>query len=157
MCGCSWCLCVLLMVFLPGNLSWQASEDDLRAAFAECGEISNVRIAWDNEQDRSKGFGHVEFSQSHTAHTPQEARSTIAEATGATHMVIVCHSGSRVCIRLLDYAVAACEKRNSTLWLPIACITAPPLQLPACLLLTCIFALLCVLLSVQPPMLWMLP
>ena len=44
-----------------GNLSWQASEDDLRTAFAECGEISNVRIAWDQEQDRSKGFGHVEF------------------------------------------------------------------------------------------------
>jgi len=45
-----------------GNLSWQASEDDLRHAFAECGPIDNVRIAWDMENDRSKGFGHVEFS-----------------------------------------------------------------------------------------------
>ena len=44
-----------------GNLSWQASEEDLRAVFAECGEVNNVRIAWDQEQDRSKGFGHVEF------------------------------------------------------------------------------------------------
>ena len=46
-----------------GNLSWQATEEDLRACFAECGEVNNVRIAWDAEQDRSKGFGHVEFGQ----------------------------------------------------------------------------------------------
>jgi RNA recognition motif-containing protein len=55
---CSLCLCVFVV-----QLSWQASEENLREAFAECGEISNVRIAWDAEQDRSKGFGHVEFGQ----------------------------------------------------------------------------------------------
>jgi nucleolin len=53
-----------VVCFVSPQLSWQASEDDLRTAFANCGEINNVRIAWDQEQDRSKGFGHVEFGQS---------------------------------------------------------------------------------------------
>ena len=56
--------CLYLCFLFPcPQLSWQASEDDLRTAFANCGEINNVRIAWDQEQDRSKGFGHVEFGQ----------------------------------------------------------------------------------------------
>ena len=38
-----------------GNLSWAATEDDLRNAFSDCGEITSVRIAWDHENDRSKG------------------------------------------------------------------------------------------------------
>lgn len=38
-----------------GNLSWTADEDQIRAAFAECGEIAEVRIAWDYDQDRAKG------------------------------------------------------------------------------------------------------
>ena len=45
-----------------GNLSWQASEENLREAFAHCGDIEGVRIAWDHENDRSKGFGHVDFA-----------------------------------------------------------------------------------------------
>ena len=47
-----------------GNLSWNASEDDLREAFSACGEVVGVRIAMDQESGRSKGFGHVEFTDS---------------------------------------------------------------------------------------------
>lgn len=46
-----------------GNLSWKATEDDLRATFDGCGTILNARIAWDHENDRSKGFGYVDFEE----------------------------------------------------------------------------------------------
>jgi len=44
-----------------GNLSWQATEDDLRTAFESCGNVWSVRIATDRDTGKSKGFGHVEF------------------------------------------------------------------------------------------------
>jgi nucleolin len=44
-----------------GNLAWNASEDDIKAAFAECGNVWNVRLAMDRETGKPKGFAHVEF------------------------------------------------------------------------------------------------
>lgn len=52
------CRCVFL-----GGLSFDATEDDLRAAFDSCGTITGARIAWDRENDRSKGFGYVDFEE----------------------------------------------------------------------------------------------
>jgi nucleolin len=52
-----------LTVFV-GNLSWQATEDDLRSTFESCGAVTGVRIAMDRETGKSKGFGHVEFEDS---------------------------------------------------------------------------------------------
>lgn len=46
-----------------GNLSFQIDEDTLREAFAECGEITNVRFAEDRETGEFRGFGHVEFAE----------------------------------------------------------------------------------------------
>jgi nucleolin len=69
-----------------GNMSWQATEEDLRAAFADCGEINNVRIAWDQENDRSKGFAHVEFERS----------VTHARMSSCGALVIVCFAGSNL-------------------------------------------------------------
>mmetsp|Transcript_10048 Transcript_10048/g.15438 ORF Transcript_10048/g.15438 Transcript_10048/m.15438 type:complete len:274 (-) Transcript_10048:170-991(-) len=46
-----------------GNLSWEIDEESLRAAFAECGEITQVRFATDRETQEFKGFGHIEFSE----------------------------------------------------------------------------------------------
>jgi len=45
-----------------GNLSWNADDNSLQEAFSECGEISSVRIAYDKESGKSRGFGHVEFT-----------------------------------------------------------------------------------------------
>ena len=44
-----------------GNLSFQIEEETLREAFAECGEISQVRFAEDRDTGDFKGFGHIEF------------------------------------------------------------------------------------------------
>jgi len=48
-----------------GNISFKSSQDDLANAFADCGEIKDVRMAMD-ENGRSRGFAHVEF-MSHEA------------------------------------------------------------------------------------------
>ena len=44
-----------------GNLAHQATEDDLRQAFAEFGAVSTVSIIKDRETGRSRGFAFVEM------------------------------------------------------------------------------------------------
>ena len=56
-----------------GNLSYQLSEDDLRDAFGEFGEVTSARIIFDRETNRSKGFGFVEMSDDDAAKAAIEA------------------------------------------------------------------------------------
>ena len=44
-----------------GNLSFQTSEDDLQAAFAEFGQIASVTVIRDKFSGQSRGFGFVEM------------------------------------------------------------------------------------------------
>ncbi len=44
-----------------GNLAYDVTEDDLRNAFSEFGELSSVKIIIDKFSGRSKGFGFVEM------------------------------------------------------------------------------------------------
>ena len=44
-----------------GNLAFEVSEDDLRAAFEEYGTIESVNLMMDRQSGRSKGFGFVEM------------------------------------------------------------------------------------------------
>ena len=44
-----------------GNLAYDVTEDDLRNAFSEFGEVSSVKIIMDKFSGRSKGFGFVEM------------------------------------------------------------------------------------------------
>jgi RNA recognition motif-containing protein len=44
-----------------GNLSFQATEDDLRQAFSQYGEVSAVNIVTDRETGRSRGFAFIEM------------------------------------------------------------------------------------------------
>ncbi len=44
-----------------GNISWDASDDDLKDLFAEFGEIEEAIIIKDKFSGRSKGFGFVTF------------------------------------------------------------------------------------------------
>lgn len=45
-----------------GNLSYNATEDDLQNAFAEYGNVTSVNIIKDRETGRSRGFAFVEMS-----------------------------------------------------------------------------------------------
>jgi RNA recognition motif-containing protein len=44
-----------------GNLSYQITDEELRAAFENYGEVSSARIIKDKFTDKSKGFGFVEM------------------------------------------------------------------------------------------------
>ena len=50
-----------------GNLSYDASEQDLEELFNEFGNVNSVRLIKDYETGRSKGFAFVEFSDSSQA------------------------------------------------------------------------------------------
>jgi RNA recognition motif-containing protein len=54
-----------------GNLSYDATEEDIRQAFVEYGEVSSVNIIKDRETGRSRGFAFVEMPDS------QEAKEAI--------------------------------------------------------------------------------
>ena len=44
-----------------GNLGYQVSEDELKAAFQAYGDVESARIITDRDSGRSKGFGFVEM------------------------------------------------------------------------------------------------
>ncbi len=50
-----------------GNLSYGTSEDGLRAAFSQYGDVASVNIVIDRDSGRSKGFGFVEMSSDDAA------------------------------------------------------------------------------------------
>lgn len=45
-----------------GNLSYKATDDDLRAAFEAFGQVTSARVIRDRETGRSRGFGFVEMA-----------------------------------------------------------------------------------------------
>lgn len=59
-----------------GNMSFQTTEGELRALFAQFGEVSAVHVVTDRETGRGRGFGFVEMANS------EEAAKAIAELNG---------------------------------------------------------------------------
>ncbi len=51
-----------------GNLSTEATEDDLRQAFEGFGQVTSVNIIKDKFSGESRGFGFVEMSSKEEAH-----------------------------------------------------------------------------------------
>jgi RNA recognition motif-containing protein len=45
-----------------GNLAFTTTEDSLKNAFGECGEVSEVKLIVDRETGRSRGFAFVVMS-----------------------------------------------------------------------------------------------
>jgi RNA recognition motif-containing protein len=59
-----------------GNLSYDLSEEDLKTAFAEYGEVTSAKIVSDRYSGRSKGFGFIEMS------SDDEAKAAIEGLSG---------------------------------------------------------------------------
>lgn len=55
-------------VVFVGNVSYNCTEDDIRALFASCGTINGIRLAM-GDDGRPKGFAHVEFETAASAHS----------------------------------------------------------------------------------------
>jgi len=60
-----------------GNLSFDATSDSVRKAFAEIGEVTDVHVATDRETGRSRGFAFV------TMASAQQAADAISRMNGA--------------------------------------------------------------------------
>ena len=63
-----------------GNLLFDVSESDLRTAFEEFGEVTEVRLIMDKFSGKSKGFGFIEMP------TKEEAEKAIEEMNGKEFM-----------------------------------------------------------------------
>ncbi|NDJ19817.1 RNA-binding protein [Myxacorys almedinensis] len=50
------------MTIYIGNLSFQATEEDLKEVFAEYGDVSRVSLPTDRETGRKRGFAFVEMA-----------------------------------------------------------------------------------------------
>jgi RNA recognition motif-containing protein len=59
-----------------GNLSFQASNDTLREAFAAFGEVTDVHVVTDRETGQSRGFGFI------TMGSDQEAKTAMTSMDG---------------------------------------------------------------------------
>jgi len=60
-----------------GNLSYDLTEQELREAFEQHGEVTHAKIVIDRDTGRSKGFGFVEMPNK------SEGEAAIAELNGA--------------------------------------------------------------------------
>jgi RNA recognition motif-containing protein len=63
-----------------GNLTYTATEDDVRQLFEQFGEIMSVKIIMDNMTGRPKGFGFVEMSSN------EDADKAISSLNGSAFM-----------------------------------------------------------------------
>jgi RNA recognition motif-containing protein len=61
-----------------GNMSYDTTEDTLRALFAGVGSVESVNIITDRGSGRTKGFGFVEMA------TEEEAQAAISQLNGTT-------------------------------------------------------------------------
>ncbi len=68
------------MSIYVGNLSYDATQDDLSTIFAEYGEVKNVTLPKDRETGRQRGFAFVEMG------TEDEEAAAIEALDGAEWM-----------------------------------------------------------------------
>ncbi len=61
------------MSIYVGNLSYSATEDDLRQVFSEYGEVKRITLPSDRETGRPRGFAFVEMAEEANEATAIEA------------------------------------------------------------------------------------
>ncbi|KAL7614420.1 hypothetical protein Lser_V15G08317 [Lactuca serriola] len=59
-------------LFVAG-LSWSVDEKSLKEAFSSFGDVSEVRIMYDKDSGRSRGFGFLNFSSEDEASSAKDA------------------------------------------------------------------------------------
>jgi RNA recognition motif-containing protein len=65
------------MNIFVGNLSFQTSQDELHAAFAQYGNVERVNIVTDRDTGQPRGFAFVEMTDQ------REAETAISQLNGA--------------------------------------------------------------------------
>ncbi|KAH7514671.1 hypothetical protein FEM48_Zijuj11G0114500 [Ziziphus jujuba var. spinosa] len=64
---------VVMILFSLAGLSWSVDEKSLKDAFSSFGEVTEVRILYDKDSGRSRGFGFVHFSMENDAKCAKDA------------------------------------------------------------------------------------
>jgi len=75
-----------------GNLPYSATEGDIGNFFSSVGQVTNVRVVYDRESNRPKGFGFCEFADENAA---QQAVDTLNGANFNGRQLRVNHANSR--------------------------------------------------------------
>ena len=70
-----------------GNLSFQATEEDLRELFQQAGTVETVRIITDQFTGRPRGFGFVEMATRSEGHKVMEGLNGVQY----NHRTLVCN------------------------------------------------------------------
>ena len=60
-----------------GSLAYSVHDEELKAAFEQCGTVTSATVIMDRQTNRSKGFGFVEMS------SEEEAKAAIDKMNGA--------------------------------------------------------------------------
>ena len=63
-----------------GNLSYNATETDLRDLFAQVGEVASVKVILDRDTGRPRGFAFIEMA------SDDAAKQAIEALSGRDHM-----------------------------------------------------------------------
>jgi len=73
------------MNIFVGNLSYQATEEDLQKAFSQFGNVTSTKIIMDNYSGRSRGFAFVEMSDdAQAAQAIEKLNNTLMFQTAMT-------------------------------------------------------------------------
>jgi cold-inducible RNA-binding protein len=70
----------MIVKLYVGNLSFKASEEDLKKLFSEAGAVQSAKIVTDSYSGKSRGFGFVEMA------SKEEADKAISLVHGKTFM-----------------------------------------------------------------------
>ncbi len=63
-----------------GNISFKATEDDIKELFSQVGEVESIKIITDAHTGQPKGFGFIEMS------SEEDAKRAISALNGKTFM-----------------------------------------------------------------------
>ena len=105
-----------------GNLSFQATEEDLRELFAQAGNVETVRIITDQFTGRPRGFGFVEMA------TKEEAQKAVEMGASKLQPITTRHTQlSRLNLERVSANVIEAAEQCERLTIP-KLITAAPLD-----------------------------
>ncbi|KAM1919609.1 hypothetical protein ACFX15_023527 [Malus domestica] len=88
-----------------GGLSWSVDEKSLKDAFSSFGEVTEVKIVYDRDSGRSRGFGFVNFSKEDEAQVAKDAmdgKALLGRPLRVTSAVEKVRGGPAVVPRLPD-------------------------------------------------------
>lgn len=88
-----------------GGLAWATTDESLKAAFAQCGNVVSAQVIVDKFSGRSKGFGFVEMETDEKP-TKQSKPGTTRNSDGRKIKVNAKHAQRKTCLAVVLVAVA---------------------------------------------------